>query len=191
MLSEERQRKYHKLDTYVINSPMYEIVKIKLPNSNRLFAKEEWLNFTGTHYDRIYARLLREFEESGKISPGKTHLVETTSGNAGSAFAHLCDYLGYSCTVILPADTPKARIVELRHYGAHLKFSPAAKYVSGVVDELQKYLLHARKDRRDVFCLNHSRQKSSVDIMRDMAAEMIGELPIGIVPDFFVSAIGN
>src|SRR3989338_4732778 len=128
-MDQERTALYSRLEREIGNTPLYEISKIQLPNGNRVFAKEENRNPGGSHYDRVFIRLFRHYEEGGRIVPGHTPVVETTSGSAGVSVARLGRLLGYECLVICPADLPEARIRAIREQGAELRLSPEGRYV--------------------------------------------------------------
>ena len=175
------------------HTPICEISHIPIPNGNRIFAKEEWKNPTGSHYDRIYLRLFRALEQEGKIVRGRTRLIEVSSGCAGALFASFCRDLGYSCKVILPADLPTSRIQAVRRYGAEIILSPAGEYIKGAVKQLVQVL---KEDRQEVgrsgnrlYCLNHAEDFRSVEAMGQAGEEAFHQLGGNI--DFFVGACGN
>jgi cysteine synthase A len=56
-LNLEREKIYKELEKRVGNTPLYNIKKIEIPNGNKIFAKEEYLNPTGSNFDRIYIHL--------------------------------------------------------------------------------------------------------------------------------------
>ena len=93
-----------KIEEGVGDTELVELSNMDVPNGNRIFAKLEYENPSGNLYDRVYTHLLRDQLLSGKIVPGKTHIVQTTSGNAGTAIARIGTKLGFDVTVVLPAD---------------------------------------------------------------------------------------
>ncbi len=176
------------------DTPLYEIRRIPIPNGNRIFAKEEWRNPSGSHYDRIYHTLFSALEAEGKISRGRTRLIETSSGCAGASFAWFCKELGYSATVVVPADLPPSRIEAIKRHGATIVSSPAGKYMAGAVVTLRELLdcdkhQAAMPDQR-LYCLDHSRNFRSVTAMYAVAREVKRQLR-GTPVDFFVGACGN
>jgi len=128
-------------------TPLHEIQNIKIPNNNRIFAKEEWLNPTSSLFDRIYLELFKNAESNGLIVPGITPVIEASTGNAGASFAYYAKKLGYEATVITHADTPKARVEQIKNYGANVIFSPAGQYAKGYVNLLEKILENDKKDK--------------------------------------------
>src|SRR5688572_25094453 len=89
-MNEHRHELYAELFSKVGNTNLYKIRHIEVPNGNKIFAKEEYQNPTGSHYDRVYPYLLYEAEKRGVISPSTTTIVENSSGNAGASAAWAC-----------------------------------------------------------------------------------------------------
>jgi cysteine synthase len=173
---------YDSLEKEIGNTPLYEITKIGLPEGNRVFAKEENRNPGGSHYDRVFIALFRHFEEAGKIIPGHTPVVETTSGSAGVSFARLGRLLGYDCMVLCPEDLPANRLKAIRQEGANLRLTPAEKYVDGSAEELARIFRSENPDRAakgkvPYFGINHTQgiaatiSASAVETAVDEAAE--------------------
>ena len=106
----QREKLYRELESRIGNTPILKL-SLHLPYGNRIFVKEEFRNPTGSHYDRVYIHLLKEIEKEGKIVPGVTPLIETSSGNAGSSFAWLCRELGYQAEVIVPEGLDRKSVV--------------------------------------------------------------------------------
>jgi cysteine synthase A len=188
----ERKELYNKIGKNIGQTPLYEIKSIPIPNGNRIFAKEEYLNPTGSHYDRVFWRLLFSLESEGRICPCQK-LVETTSGNAGASFAWLSDALGYRAAVVIPEDMPSARVAQIKSFGAQIVLSPPGEYVVGAIGTLRKYLTERKSEGELVYCTNHAEQEASIAGMSVAADEIRDEfLRRGIAPlDFYVSALGG
>src|SRR3989344_5112019 len=80
----------------------------KVAGDNRIFIKEERLNPFGSHYDRVYRDLFRDFIFRGELQPGGI-AFETTSGSAGISFAAIGRRPGVRCIVGIPAGGDNAR----------------------------------------------------------------------------------
>lgn len=146
LLEEKRIQLYAELEEKVGNTPLYEIKNINIPNGNKIFAKEEYLNPTGSIFDRIYPHLFKIAEEEGKIIPSITPVIEASTGNAGASFAWCARELGYlDCSVIIHEDAPEARIKQIESYGAKIILSPRGQYTKGYVQKLEEIL---REDKR-------------------------------------------
>ena len=85
-----------------------------------LFAKLEALNPGGSVKDRIGVAMIAAAEEEGRIEPGRTTIVEATSGNTGIALAFVCAARGYRLVLTLPQGMSRERESLLRLYGARV-----------------------------------------------------------------------
>lgn len=186
--------RYDKFKTTIGRTPLFELKKITIPNKNRIFAKLEYENPGGSHYDRVYVELLQRLEIEGKIKPGYTHLVETSSGNAGASFAYVAARLGYECSVIIPADVAEARKRQIQDRRATLILSPAGEYVQGAIRCLRLYLSEHKGEYKagTLFCPNHSQDPLSPQSLSPIADEISNDLKTsGLRPDILIMACGN
>ena len=87
--------------------------------SERIFAKFEGQNPSGSIKDRMASYIINDAEKRGLIKKGDT-IIEATSGNSGIAFAFLAAERGYKCIIIMPANMSEERKQMLRLYGAEL-----------------------------------------------------------------------
>jgi len=89
-------------------------------NGVELFAKLEALNPGGSVKDRIGVAMIETAEAEGLIEPGRTTIVEATSGNTGIALAFVCAAKGYDLVLTLPQGMSRERESLLRLYGARV-----------------------------------------------------------------------
>lgn len=87
--------------------------------SDRIFAKFEGQNPSGSIKDRMATYIINHAEQNGLIKKGDT-IIEATSGNSGIAFAFLASERGYKCVIIMPKNMSEERKQMLRLYGAEL-----------------------------------------------------------------------
>ncbi|HET6979504.1 MAG TPA: pyridoxal-phosphate dependent enzyme [Pyrinomonadaceae bacterium] len=194
MKSFQPNERYSRLFAAAGKTKMVELKHLTLPNENRLFAKLEYQNPGGSHYDRVYLELFHSLEESGEITPGKTRVVETTTGNAGASLAWVASQLGYECTVIIPADVAETRKRQIQDRGAQLLQSPPGEYVRGVIQYLKRYLVEHREeyDSGRLYCLNHSKNPLSIHAVANVADEINDELLAnGLTSDVLILGCGN
>ena len=89
-------------------------------NGVELFAKLEAFNPGGSVKDRIGVAMIEAAEAEGRIEPGRTTIVEATSGNTGIALAFVCAAKGYELVLTLPQGMSRERESLLRLYGARV-----------------------------------------------------------------------
>jgi cysteine synthase A len=101
-----------RLSDNVGNTPLIKI-------SDRIYAKFEGQNPSGSIKDRMASYILNHAEKNNLIKSGDT-IIEATSGNSGIAFAFLAAERGYACKIIMPRNMSEERKSMLRLYGAEL-----------------------------------------------------------------------
>jgi cysteine synthase A len=102
-------------------TPMVQFTRL-LPDdsSAELFGKLEMFNPGGSVKDRIGVAMIEAAEAEGRIEPGRTTIVEATSGNTGIALAFVCAAKGYELVLTLPQGMSREREGLLRLYGAQV-----------------------------------------------------------------------
>lgn len=101
-----------KLSRMIGNTPMIKI-------SDKIYAKAEIFNPTGSIKDRPASYILNHAEIMGELKEGDT-IIEATSGNMGISFAWLAAERGYKCKIVMPSNMSDERKQMLRLYGAEL-----------------------------------------------------------------------
>jgi cysteine synthase len=102
---------------HVGRTPMVQLSRIA-PEGVGVFAKLEMFNPGGSVKDRIGVAMIEAAEAEGRIEPGRTTIVEATSGNTGIALAFVCAARGYDLVLTLPQGMSREREGLLRLYGA-------------------------------------------------------------------------
>jgi cysteine synthase A len=112
----------------------------------RLFAKLEAFNPGGSVKDRIGVAMIEAAEAEGRIEPGRTTIVEATSGNTGIALAFVCAAKGYELVLTLPQGMSRERESLLRLYGARVDITESMGGMGEAVAAAR-----AMAQREDVF----------------------------------------
>lgn len=121
-----------RLSDNIGNTPMIKI-------SDKLWAKAELFNPTGSIKDRPASWIINQAEKSGELKPGGT-ICEATSGNMGVSFAWLAAERGYNCVIVMPTNMSEERKKTLQYYGAQLVLVPPGDFDEAIRlrDELCK-----------------------------------------------------
>jgi cysteine synthase A len=106
-------------------------------NGVELFAKLESFNPGGSVKDRIGVAMIEAAEAEGRIEPGRSTIVEATSGNTGIALAFVCAAKGYDLVLTLPQGMSRERESLLRLYGARVEVTESLGGMSEAVAAAQ------------------------------------------------------
>jgi cysteine synthase len=117
------------------NTPMVRLTRL-LPDDVdvELYGKLEAFNPGGSVKDRIGVAMLDAAERDGVIEPGRTTIVEATSGNTGIALAFCCAAKGYDLSIFLPQGMSREREALLRLYGAQVEIVESLGGMNEAVD---------------------------------------------------------
>ncbi|HEX8156825.1 MAG TPA: cysteine synthase A [Solirubrobacteraceae bacterium] len=118
---------------YVGATPMLELTRMA-PEGVRLFGKLESFNPGGSVKDRIGVAMIEAAEDEGLIEPGRSTIVEATSGNTGIALAFVCAAKGYDLVLTLPQGMSRERESLLRLYGARVEITESLGGMNEAVD---------------------------------------------------------
>ena len=118
------------------NTPLVRLERIRryCNCQSELIAKLESFNPSSSVKDRIACSMIIAAEEQGLIQPGKTKLIEATSGNTGIALAMVCAAKGYQLILTMPDTMSTERRAMLRAYGAELQLTPGREGMRGAIE---------------------------------------------------------
>src|SRR3954471_10143954 len=106
---------------HVGRTPMVQLTRLSPEDGATVFGKLEMANPGGSVKDRIGIAMIAAAEAEGIIEPGRTTVVEATSGNTGIALAFVCAAKGYELAIFLPQGMSREREALLRLYGARVE----------------------------------------------------------------------
>jgi cysteine synthase A len=151
-----------------------------------ILGKCEFFNPLASVKDRIGLAMVEAAERAGKIRPGKTVLVEPTSGNTGIALAFVCAAKGYRLILTMPDSMSVERRKMLKLLGAELELTPAAQGMRGAIARAEELL----RSFPDSFMPQQFDNPANPEIHRRTTAEEIWKDTDGKV-DAVVSGVGT
>jgi cysteine synthase len=150
-----------------------------------ILAKLEFKNPLGSVKDRIGLSMIEAAEKQGLIR-ADTLIVEPTSGNTGIALAFVCAARGYRLILTMPESMSLERRKLLRHLGADLVLTPAAKGMKGAIEQARNIL----QDSKNAYMPDQFSNPANPEIHRRTTAEEIWRQTKGGV-DVLVAGVGT
>ena len=168
------------------NTPLVRLHRVTAGVDAQIVAKLEGQNPASSVKDRIGLSMIDAAERAGQIRPGKTVLIEPTSGNTGIAMAFVSAVRGYACVLVMPETMSPERRVVLRAFGAKLVLTEGAKGMRGAIDKANQLAAEIP----DSFILQQFRNPANPEIHRKTTAEEIWRDTEGKV-DALISGVGT
>ncbi len=168
------------------NTPLVRLNKVTEGCVAEVVAKLEFYNPMSSVKDRIGLAMIEAAEKAGKLTKGKTIILEPTSGNTGIALAFVAAVKGYKITLTMPETMSLERRALLKALGANLVLTPGPEGMRGAIKKANEL---AESDS-NYFIPQQFQNPANPEIHRKTTAEEIWNDTSGKV-DFLISGIGT
>ncbi|HKT16867.1 MAG TPA: cysteine synthase A [Stellaceae bacterium] len=186
--AEFRGRVYDSIVETIGATPLVRLKRLAAAHKVKaeLLGKCEFFNPLSSVKDRIGVAMVEAAEKTGRITPGKTVLIEPTSGNTGIALAFVAAAKGYRCILVMPDSMSMERRRMLKLLGAELELTPAAQGMRFAIQRAEELM----KSLPDAFIPQQFQNPANPDIHRRTTAEELWRDTDGRI-DVVVSGVGT
>jgi cysteinyl-tRNA synthetase len=131
------KRCYDNILELIGDTPLVRLNRLNPNPRVAVYVKVEYFNPGGSIKDRVAWAMLRDAEDRGELTPGKT-VIEATSGNTGIGLAMVCAVKGYPCLFAMSESASEERKLILKALGAQILLTPAHLSTDGAIEEVYR-----------------------------------------------------
>ncbi|MCG2677808.1 cysteine synthase A [bacterium] len=177
---------YSDITKTIGKTPLVRLHRITKGLGAEIAAKLEFFNPLGSVKDRIGVAMIEAAEKEGKITPGKTTLIEATSGNTGIALASVSASRGYRLVLTMPENVSQERRKILSFLGVEIVLTPKEKGMGGAIEKARELA----KGDPNSFILNQFENPANPKIHERTTGPEIWEDTEGRI-DILVAGVGT
>jgi cysteine synthase A len=168
-------------------TPLVRLRRMPDRGAADVLCKCEQMNPGGSVKDRPALAMIEAAERDGRIVPGRSVIVEATSGNTGVGLALVAAVKGYRLILTMPENMSPERVALLRAYGAELHMTPAERVMRGAVEQADAIAA----SNPDAFMPEQFKNPTNPGVhLATTGPEILAQLG-DRVPDAFVAGIGT
>ncbi len=180
-------RIFNDLSETIGRTPLVRLNRVTDGAGATVLAKLEYFNPAGSVKCRIGVSMINEAEKAGLITPGRTTIVEPTSGNTGIALSFVAAARGYRLILCMPETMSVERRMLLKARGAELVLTPGSEGMPGAIRKAEELLAELGENG---FMPQQFANPANPKIHRETTAEEIWDDTNGGL-DIFVAGVGT
>jgi len=168
------------------HTPLVKLQRLSQESGATILGKLESFNPGGSVKDRIGLSMIDAAERDGRLTPGKSVIIEPTSGNTGIALAMVAAARGYRLILTMPDTMTLERRALLKAYGAELVLTEGAKGMKGAIARAEELVA----ENPGAFMPQQFQNPANPEVHRRTTAEEVWADTDGKV-DIFIAAVGT